>query len=188
MSDPTSRSAAKLSALVAVPIALIVGAVVFFSFHGRVVNAAAHPTVAPTALSTTDSAPVPMTAPSLSPTDALACGSFIGQLPEKLQNLQQRHITAGVQQNAAFGDPAITVACGGPQPKVGQTDDVFNASGVCWIARTEANATVLTTVDRATPVTLTVPNSYGGGQLQWASAFWKPIEAALPSITVSYNC
>jgi hypothetical protein len=190
VSDPTTRSAAKLAALVAVPIALVVGVIVFFSFHDRVVSAAnARATSAPSALSTTDSVPVPMVAPTLSPADALACGSFIGQLPQTLDKLSPRHITAGLQQNAAFGDPAITVACGGPQPKVGLTDEVFQASGVCWIAQTGKTATVLTTVDRAQPVTVTVPNSYGdGGQLQWANQFWKPIEAAIASIKTPYNC
>ncbi len=56
------------------------------------------------------------------------------------------------------------------------------------IAKPGASATALVTVDRETPVTVTVPNSYGDGQLQWASAFWKPIEAALPSIQTPYNC
>jgi hypothetical protein len=185
--DPNTRGAAVIAALVAVPVALIVGGVVFFSQHGRVV-ADAHASTAPTASATVSAAPVPVSAPSLTPAHATMCLAFIAQLPTKVRQLAQRPVTAGPEQNAAFGDPAITVTCGGPAPAVAATADLFNVSGVCWYPRQDKDALVLTTVDRETPVTVTVPNSYGDGQLQWASEFWKPIEATLPSIATSYHC
>jgi GNAT superfamily N-acetyltransferase len=37
----------------------------------------------------------------------------VSQLPATVRDLTQRPVTAGAEQNAAYGDPALTVACGG---------------------------------------------------------------------------
>jgi hypothetical protein len=185
MSDPTTSSAAKLAAFVAVPIALLTGVIVFFSQHGRV-TADTH--VAPSASTSVNASPVPMTAPTLTSAHATMCLAFIAQLPTTMRDMHQRPVTAGVEQNAAYGNPAITVSCGGPEPTVAATADVFNVSGVCWYPQQNKSDLVLTTLDRETPVTVTIPNSYGDGQLQWASEFWKPIEATLPSVPTAANC
>ena len=66
-------------------------------------------------------------------------------------------MSAGSEQNAAYGDPPIIVECGTEMPAVGDTDLVYPLSGVCWYSATEADRTVWTTVDRTVPVTVTVP-------------------------------
>ena len=60
----------------------------------------------------------------------------------------------------------MTVACGGPEPTVDATADVWTVNGVCWYAAERSDATVLTTLDRETAVTVTVPRAYEG-PLQW---------------------
>ena len=132
-----------------------------------------------------------MPAPKLSPAHAQACLAFIAQLPTQLRNLPERHVTAGPEQNAAFGEPPVTVQCGAAQVRPAPTATVYPISGVCWFPTTGANATVWTTLDREVPVAVTVPNAYapgGSGSAQWAAEFSAPLVSAMPSIKTPYHC
>ncbi|MFC7763591.1 DUF3515 family protein [Catellatospora bangladeshensis] len=57
-------------------------------------------------------APVAVPAPSLNARQTTVCRALLSQLPDRLQDLPRRDVTAGHEQNAAYGDPAVTVACG----------------------------------------------------------------------------
>lgn len=184
--DPVSRRAAWLSTLIALPVAVVAG-VIAFAVLGAHSGATASPKdgAAPSAAST---APVVMSAPRLSATHATMCLAFIAQLPVALRGLAERHVTAGPEQNAAFGDPAITVACGAPKAVVAPTDEVYPMSGVCWHAVTDPKQTVWTTVDREVPVAVTIPDTYQQPG-QWANEFSSALIAAMPSIkTPNINC
>lgn len=184
MADQVTRRAAWLSALVAVPLALVAGLVAFsvLNSHG---GAEASPRSSPTAIST---APVTTVVIPLSAKHATMCLAFIAQLPPTLRDLPERHVTAGAEQNAAFGDPAITVSCGAPKAVVAPTDDIYPISGVCWHAVQDAKQTVWTTLDREVPVAVTIPDTYRQPG-QWAAEFSDALVAAMPSIpTPKLNC
>ncbi len=185
MADDLTRHAARTAALLALPIALIVGAVAFFSLHGRVTAQAAP--AAKTTPTATSSAPVVLTAPVLKPADAQMCLAYIAALPTKIRTLAERHVTAGPEQNAAFGDPPITTQCGAAKAQPAQTDDIFTMNSVCWHAQTVGKNTVWTTLDRPVPVAVTIPGTYSDPG-QWANEFSAAIEQSMPVVKTPYNC
>jgi Protein of unknown function (DUF3515) len=185
MADPASRRAALFAALVAVPVTVLVGVLAFAYFSSGTSTSDATPSASPRA--TVPTGAVAMPAPKLSPAHAQACLAFIAQLPSQLRNLPERHVAAGPEQNAAFGEPPVTVQCGAAEVRPAPTATVFPISGVCWFPTTGPNATVWTTVDREVPVAVTVPNTYSGSG-QWAAEFSAPLVSAMPSIKTPYNC
>ena len=152
-SDPIRRSAARTATFVAVPAAVAVLLVSVLAFGGF---GAQPPAPAATG-------PVTMSQRDLAPDVAELCRAVIADLPETVAGHARRPVTAGAEQNAAYGDPPLTLECGTQLPAVGLTDDVFNiappgeSAGVCWYPVTEDGATRWTTIDRAVPVTVTVP-------------------------------
>jgi hypothetical protein len=186
MSESPTRSAARLAALIAIPIALVCGVLAFFTLH-HTLNAGATASPTPSASASADTSPVVVPAPALDATDKQMCLAFVAALPTKLRNLPERHVTAGAEQNAAFGTPPITAECGATESQVAQTADILVASDVCWYALQNAQATVLTTLDRTVPIAITVPNSYSGAG-QWATEFRNAIISAVPSKPTPYNC
>jgi hypothetical protein len=176
MSD--SAGAARVATFVAVPVALIVAVVSFWALGGFRADATGSGTRAATPHATS-TAPVAMAAPSLDPTRAAACRSLIDGLPKALRDKPRRPVTAGAGQNVAYGDPAITVACGGPAVTLPATAEVYGLSGVCWYSQPGGDGTIWTTVDRDTPVRVTVPASYDSPG-QWVIEFSAPVAAALP--------
>nr|WP_130340451.1 DUF3515 family protein [Micromonospora kangleipakensis] len=176
--DRTTRRAALVATLIALPVTVAVAGFTFAKL------APDEPAVAPrpsaTAARPQSTAAVELPAPTLAERPATVCRALVSQLPERVRDLAQRPVTAGPEQNAAYGDPALTVACGGTPPIVQPTDEVWSVNKVCWHAVQEADATVLTTVDRETPVRVRVPRQYEQ-PLQWVSPISDTIVAAVPS-------
>jgi hypothetical protein len=169
------RSPGVIAALWALPFALIAGAVTW-SVLGRA------------AADADAKSPVPMAAPNLSPAAKQACLAFIAKLPAKVRTLDERHVTAGAEQNAAYGSPAITVACGGPGAgKIDPTATIYPLSGVCWYAAQTKTASVWTTLDRAIPVQITVPATYDGPGT-WVTEFRDALVASIPAVKTEYDC
>jgi hypothetical protein len=160
--------------------ALLAGLLAFWLFggFGRPPPAASSPRPQATG-------PVPMPESSLPAHPATVCRALLAALPDTLRDRRRRPVTAGADQNAAYGDPAITVACGtGPLPSVDPVATVYPLSGVCWFAVPGPSSTAWTTLDREVTITVTVPNSYPG-QGQWVIGFSGPIVAtvrAVPSV------
>ncbi|MCX4386157.1 DUF3515 domain-containing protein [Micromonospora peucetia] len=186
--DRTTRGAALVATLIALPITVLVGGLAFAQLSS---NERAEPAATPSATATTagprSTAPVEMAAPALAERPATVCRALLSQLPATVNDLPQRPVTAGPEQNAAYGDPAVTVACGGAEPTVGETDDVWTVNRVCWHATEQADATVLTTLDRETAVTVRVPRSYGPA-LQWVSPISDTLVATVPSGAAPSGC
>ncbi|MFD6564953.1 DUF3515 family protein [Micromonospora profundi] len=176
--DRTTRSAALLATLIAIPVTLLVAVLAFMKLAPDTTAAAPSPSA--TTPRTQSTAPVEMAAPALAARPATVCRALLSQLPQTIRDLAQRPVTAGPEQNAAYGDPALTVACGGTEPNFPATDEVWTVNRVCWHAAEQADATVLTTVDRETPVTVRVPRSYEQ-PLQWAAPISDVIVASVPS-------
>ncbi|GAB1642645.1 DUF3515 family protein [Krasilnikovia sp. MM14-A1259] len=186
--DRTTRTAALWATVVAVPIAVLVGFLVFTQVLG---GAGAEPKAAgPTAASTpatVPSTPVAMAAPALSAHAAQVCEGVTSRLPAAVRNLPARAVSAGPQQNAAWGEPPITLACGVAQPTMCATPaggagcvpldtELLNMNGLCWYARQDPAGPVFTTMDRDVPVQVTVPAGYAQAA-QWANEFSDPLAA-----------
>jgi len=190
MADRTTRRAALVATLVSVPVAVLIGVVGFAAFASRTGHQPTNATAAPT-VGTDASGTVAMPAPTLSAAHAQACLAFIAQLPNKVRNLPERHVSAGPEQNAAFGSPPVTIQCGADAAHPAPTDTIWPISGVCWFAKRGPSSTVWTTLDREVPVAVTIPNTYapgGEGSAQWAAEFSAPLVSAMPSIKTPYNC
>lgn len=175
----TTRQAALWATVVALPLTLIVGVLVFGQL--RPGPAATTPTATPTAARPQSTAPVQMAAPALAERPATVCRALLSQLPATLRGLDQRPVTAGAEQNAAYGDPAVTLACGTQTPNVPPDVELFVVNGVCWLPEQATGTLALTTVDREVPVRLTVPT----GQTQtveWAAPVSESIVASVPSL------
>jgi hypothetical protein len=182
----STRSAGILAASIAIPIAVVFGLIVFFTFYGKVHSIAAA-SATPSASASADTSPVAMPVPALSAKNKQMCLAFVAALPTALRNLPERHVTAGPEQNAAFGTPAITAECGAPEPQVPADAEIYSASDVCWYAQEGKTSTVWTTLDRVVPVAVTIPNTYDG-QAQWATGFRDAIVSGILSKTTPYNC
>ncbi|MFG1883412.1 DUF3515 family protein [Micromonospora sp. NPDC049102] len=176
--DRTVRGAALLATVIALPITVLVAVLAFTKLAPETPAAAPSPSASTTRAQS--SAPVEMAAPALAGRPATVCRALLSQLPQTIRDLTQRPVTAGPEQNAAYGDPALTLACGGTEPTVPATDEVWMVNRVCWHPVEETDVTVLTTVDRETPVTVRIPRSYPQ-PLQWAAPISSAIVASVPS-------
>ena len=176
--DTTTRTAALWATVVAVPVAVLVGLGIFSKItpdEPKAAPTATQPAVVP-------SAAVPMEAPKLGERPAQVCLAVTSQLPVKVRDLPARKVSAGPEQNAAYGEPPITVACGVARPvmctSLDQTGsgcvpldtELLNMNRVCWYADQQATATTFTTMDREVPVRVTVPKQYEQ-PAQWANEF-----------------
>ncbi|MFI6160739.1 DUF3515 domain-containing protein [Micromonospora haikouensis] len=135
--------------------------------------------------------PVPMTAPKLPPEQAQACLALISQLPAQLRDLPARRVSEGPEQNAAYGDPPLTIQCGGKDVELDPTAKIWIISDVCWYAEIGESSTVWQTLDRKVQVTVTIPAAYapsGQASGQWAAALSAPLVSAMPSKPTRYDC
>jgi len=191
-SDRTTRSAALLAAAFAVPIALVAGLLIVWKFLPSDDAAAPAPSAsAPAAVPTT---PVRMAAPKLDARTAQVCLAVTSQLPTTLRDLPGRKVTAGPEQNAAWGEPPITLACGITQPTMCERVDgghpgcvpldavMFTMNGVCWWGQDGPATDVFTTMDRAVAVRVSVPGSFQQ-TAQWANEFSDPVVKTVKSVT-----
>jgi hypothetical protein len=153
--DPVRRRAATAATLVAVPVALAVGLVSLWAFGAF--EGPPQPVAGPRPTSA-----VTMQAPTLTPEVAEVCRAVVAQLPDAVRDAARRPVTAGPEQNAAYGDPPLTLACGVLTPSLPPTTEVFPLSGVCWAAVPGPGGTVWTTVDRTVGIAVTVPGSPDG--------------------------
>lgn len=149
--DPIRRSAARTATLVAVPVALAVLLISAFAYGGFGTQPAPEAT-----------GPVSMTVRDLTPEAEGLCQAVIADLPDTVAGHGRRPVSAGAEQNAAYGEPPITLECGTTLPTVGETEVVWPLDGVCWYPVDEGNRTRWTTVDRSVPVTITVPGPPDG--------------------------
>lgn len=170
MADPVRRGAALTATLVAVPMAVAVALIGILTYGGE------PPTPTPSQAATT---PVTMTAAALTAEAVPICQTVVAHLPDTVAGHARRPVTAGAEQNAAYGDPPITMACGTSQPTIDPTADVITLSGVCWFAAPGSGSTAWTTVDRAVPVTVTVPGA-AEGSAQSVAPFSTAVATANP--------
>jgi hypothetical protein len=188
--DRTTRTAALWATVVAVPVAVLVGLVIFWQIWPE---DAATPAATATTPAVVPSTPVDMAAPPLSEHVAAVCLALTSQLPATVRNLPARKVSAGPEQNAAYGEPPLTVACGVARPVMCETlgatggcvpldTELLNMNGVCWVPVASARSTTFTTMDREVPVQVTVPADYAQAA-QWANEFSDAVLKTDKSIT-----
>jgi hypothetical protein len=165
-----------LAAVIALPVAVLTGVAVFNL--GMPAGQPADPSAQPNAAAT---GPVTVSAPPLQSRAAVVCRALVAKLPDRVRDAQRRPVSAGPEQNAAYGDPALVLSCGVPFPSYPSTDDVWTLNGVCWHAATASGLTVWTTVDREIPVQVTVPGPADGAS-QWVIGFATAVGSAVPSL------
>ncbi|MFF5293467.1 DUF3515 family protein [Paractinoplanes globisporus] len=190
--DRTTRSAALWAAAFAVPIAIVAGLLIFWRFLPQ--DDAASPAATASTPAVVPSTPVQMAAPKLDARTGQVCLAVTSQLPTTLRDLPGRKVSAGPEQNAAWGEPPITVACGVTQPTMCERVDgghpgcvpldatMFKMNGVCWWGEDGPAADVFTTMDREVAVRVTVPASYNQ-TAQWANEFSDPVVKTVKSTT-----
>ncbi|BCL16187.1 DUF3515 family protein [Micromonospora sagamiensis] len=176
--DRTTRNAALVAALVALPVTVAVAGFTFNSLSSDEPAATPSPSESVQALGPKATTPVQMAAEPLAERPATVCRALLAKLPSTVRELPQRPVTAGPEQNAAYGDPALTVSCGVPEPAIPATDTVWVVEQVCWHASEQSDVTVLTTVDREAAVRVTVPKRYEQ-PLQWVSPISEAIVASI---------
>src|SRR5687768_9844212 len=155
MAGKAAGSPARIATLVAVPVAAIVGVLVFRSLGG--LPGAEKPEPPATG-------PVTVAAPTLDEGTATVCRALMARLPETAGGLGRRPVT-GPEQNTAYGDPPITLSCGVPRPAVPQDAQLLDIGGVCWWYEERSTEVRWTTVDRRVPVRATVPRPVAGSWL-----------------------
>ncbi|MEU4568424.1 DUF3515 family protein [Micromonospora sp. NPDC023956] len=176
--DRSTRTAALVAALVALPVTVAVAGLTFTALAPDEPAAGPSPSESVQALGPKSTVPVEMAAPPLAERPATVCRALLSKLPSSVRDLPQRPVTAGPEQNAAYGDPALTVSCGVPEPAIPLTDTVWVVEQVCWHASEQSDVTVLTTVDREAAVRVTVPKGYEQ-PLQWVSPISEAIVASI---------
>ena len=172
VTNDVRRSASRVATLVAVPLALLAGFVAFQALK-------------PATPKPQETGPVTMPGKALDARQAEVCRALLSRMPEQVRDRQRRQVTAGHEQNAAFGDPAITLVCGGETASFAPTEMVYPLSGVCWVP--DPAGTRWTTVDREVPVVINVPKDYDSPG-QWVAAFSGAISATVPPAHVPSGC
>ena len=176
--DQTARSAGRIATFIALPVALVAG---FIAFQVLKPSPTPPPVTSsspsPQVMST---GPVSAPAPKLDERQAAACRALVAALPAQIRDLPRRPVSAGAEQNAAYGDPAVVITCGGTPASFPPTDFVYPISGVCW--HPDAGGTTWTTVDREVPIGVSLPAPLAGnGSGQWAAAFSSVVAANVPA-------
>lgn len=184
--DRTTRQAALWATVVALPLTLLLALVLVNRLAPDDDPAAAPTTAAPTTgvptLQQVPAAPVPMTATALTERQTVVCRALLSQLPDTVRNLPQRPVSAGSEQNAAYGDPPLTVTCGAPPPSVPPEDDVWTVNRVCWHVANGPEGAVASTVDREVPVRVAIPGQYEQ-PLQWLPEISETLVASVPAMS-----
>ncbi len=80
-----------------------------------------------------DGSAVAVEAPTLPPSAAAACRALVADLPHRLAGQPARPVTPHDAPAAAWGDPAITLACGADVPReLTRFSACVQANGVGW--------------------------------------------------------
>jgi len=153
------RSAARLATLVAVPVTLVLLAVVVLA--SRQAGSGAEP-VAPAGSAATSAAALPSikvaAPPPLTAGQQRACQELISALPTDLGDLPARPVDSPSPYVAAWGEPAVTLRCGVPRPpSFIATADVQQINGVSWFAERRGATTAWVAVDRPVYVEVLAP-------------------------------
>lgn len=149
MGSGKSRLPAVVATVVAVPVAVLAGILVF----NAIAPAAEEPDLVQGDLS-----PVTVAPAELSDEDAVVCLALTATAPRTAGGLEARPVEGGegaAESVLAYGDPPVVATCGAAPVAVEDTEAVFKLNGVCWFSDAEGRDWV--TLDRQVPVGVSVP-------------------------------
>ncbi|MGH3508592.1 MAG: DUF3515 domain-containing protein [Nocardioidaceae bacterium] len=107
------------------------------------------------------SGPVDVEAPQPSAAAAEECAVLLAELPDVVADQDRRDVSPEDVLAGAWGDPAIVLRCGVPEPEgLRPSSACFVVNDVGWFAREREDEVVFTTIGRSTNVEMTVPNDY----------------------------
>jgi hypothetical protein len=89
---------------------------------------------------------------------AAGCAALVARLPHALGDARWRATTPTGQGTAAWGDPPVTLVCGGPPAN--PLDEQFSVDGVRWALHDTGPGRSWTTLDRTPVVVVAVPDAY----------------------------
>jgi hypothetical protein len=110
--------------------------------------------------------PVELPTPDLDTADAAACEALVADLPDTLAGEEPVETEPAGAPGAAYGDPAIVVSCGAPEPEdFRETADCLLVNDVGWFVPPEQDADndadlVLTTGGYEPRLRVDVPADY----------------------------
>ncbi|WP_394813550.1 DUF3515 domain-containing protein [Streptomyces hazeniae] len=115
--------------------------------------------------STDDAGPA---VPAPSGEAAEACRALHAALPERVAGLEREEARESSPYTATWGDPAVELRCGVPEPEVlrpgsehyNPTSDAAEVNGVSWLLEEQDEGYRFTTTERAPRVEVTVPAAY----------------------------
>lgn len=96
-----------------------------------------------------------------------ACTSFMAALPATLAGGQRRQLNAAQPGVAGWGDPAVLVRCGLPNPASFTCSALLSVvNRVAWFQLDSTDGTTFVAMDRAVRVAVTLPTGVGVSALQ----------------------
>lgn len=99
--------------------------------------------------------------PTPDPDTASVCTELVRDLPDTVADQDARSTEPADALTAAWGDPAIVLRCGVPDPAALEpTSQVFSVDGVEWFPEELTAGYVFTTYGRTANVEVTVPDDY----------------------------
>lgn len=106
--------------------------------------------------------------PSPSGEAVQTCRALHEALPERVAGLERNGSEPASEYTAAWGDPAVELRCGVPEPDVltpgdehyNPTAEAAEVNGVSWLLDEREDGYRFTTTDRAAYVEVTVPDTY----------------------------
>ena len=106
---------------------------------------------------------VQITEPTPDPRAADVCAQFTAALPGELPTVgERREVTPTSDLTAAYGDPAVGVRCGVPDPAaLGSTSTLVTVDGIDWFAEELTAGWRMTTVELVANVEITVASGQG---------------------------
>ena len=103
----------------------------------------------------------PPSPPPEGSTQAAACADFMAALPDELVDQSPRDTDPASDLTAAWGQPAITVRCGVPDPAaLNPASELTVVGDVEWFAEELTEGYAFTTYERVANVEVTVPDDY----------------------------
>lgn len=126
------------------------------------------------------SAPVDVSPPEPAPSARDVCGALADQLPDVVVGQEARDTEPDSDLTAAWGDPAIVLRCGVPEPEALEpTSELVTVDGVDWFPEQLTAGYLFTTYGRVVFVEVSVPDDYApeaGALTDLADA----VQAAVP--------
>ena len=121
---------------------------------------------------------MPLQVPAATAAAAPLCAALVAALPDEIDpGVRRRPVVREAGRTAAWGDPAVTLECGVPEPD--RPDEPAEVNGVRWTVRDIGAGFRWTTSDRGVFVAVDIPDRYENGA-ELVNPLAEPISRTLP--------